>query len=166
MTQKNDRKPTTIGFDLDGVLRELDLSMIHMCEIVKDFRPFEVNSLTATKPLLNPMLLALPEDQLYCLTRCYTEVDVRRKQEWLNHFYGDRISLFTVPKCTENWGDDYHNMVGKAKYDIIKELNTDLYIDDDPGIIRVLRKLALEDSFDCKFLKYGCWIEEYHKEKV
>jgi hypothetical protein len=159
-------KGITIGLDMDGVLRELDLSVLHICESIKDFKPFEVNTLTATKPLLNPMLLALPEDSLYCLTRCYTETDIRRKREWLNHFYGDRITLFTVPKCTDNWGTDYQEKVGKAKYDIIKELDSDLYIDDDPGLIRVLRRLASEDGLNCKFLKYGPWIEEYHNGDV
>jgi hypothetical protein len=130
---------------------------------LKNFEPFEVDSLSGTRPLLNPMDLALPEDRLYVLTRCYTEVDVRRKQEWLHHYYGDRIDLFTVPKVTDTWGDAYSQMVGKAKYDIIKELETDLYIDDDPGIIRVCRDLAKQDDFHCKFLKYGPWLEEYHK---
>jgi 3-deoxy-D-manno-octulosonate 8-phosphate phosphatase KdsC-like HAD superfamily phosphatase len=60
MTQKNDRKRMVIGLDMDGVLRELDLAMIHTCEILKNFDPFYVNSLTATKPLLNPMDIALP----------------------------------------------------------------------------------------------------------
>lgn len=154
-------KGMTIGYDLDGVLRTLDLANIHMCEIVKNFEPFEVDSLTATRPLLNPMDLALPEDQLYVLTRCYTDVDVRRKEDWLHHYYGERIQMFTVPKCTDNWGNDYNEQVGKAKYDIIKELESDIYIDDDPGIIRVLRRLANKDDFHCKFLKYGPWIEQY-----
>lgn len=165
MTQKNDRKPLTLGFDCDGVLRELNLANIHVCEIINNFEPFKVDSLTGTKPLLNPMDLALPEDILFCLTRCYTDEDIRRKSDWLNHYYGDRISLFTVPKTVDNWGEDYHNGVGKAKYDIIREVNADLYIDDDPGIIRVLRKLADKDNFPCKFLKYGPWIEEFHRDK-
>jgi len=156
-----DKNSLVLGFDLDNVLRTLSLPTIHICEIIKDYSPFEVDSLSATRPLLNPMDLALPEDQLYVLTRCYTDVDIRRKQEWLNHYYGNRIEMFTVPKCTENWGTEYYEQVGKAKYDIIKELESDMYFDDDPGLIRVMRRLAKKDNFHCKFIKYGCWIEQY-----
>ena len=152
-----------LGLDMDNVLRTLSLPTIHICEIVKNYEPFEVDSLSATRPLLNPMDFALPEDILYCLTRCYTDVDIQRKQEWLNHYYGNRIEMFTVPKCTDNWGTEYHEQVGKAKYDIIKELNSDIYIDDDPGLIRVMRRLAKADNFPCKFIKFGPWIEEYVK---
>jgi hypothetical protein len=70
--------------------------------------------------------------------------------------------MFTVPKTTSNWGNEYSEMVGKAKYDIVKELGSDMYFDDDPGIIRAMRRLAIKDNYPCKFIKYGCWIEEYH----
>mgnify|MGYP001252619800 FL=1 len=146
---------------MDNVLRELNLALIHVCETTGDFAPFKVDSLTNTKPLLNPMLLALPEDELFCLTRCYIQEDIDLKQGWLNHFYGDRVKLLTVGKCTSNWGQEYCEKVGKAKYDILKDIKADVYIDDDPGLIRVIRRLVLADGLSLKCLKYGPWIQEY-----
>ena len=150
-----------IVFDMDGVLRELNLALIHVCETTGDFAPFKVDSLANTKPLLNPMLLVLPEDELFCLTRCYTQEDIDLKQGWLNHFYGNRIKLLTVGKCTSNWGSEYCEMVGKAKYDVLCSIDADIYIDDDPGLIRVIRRLAEADGFSIKCMKYGPWIQEY-----
>jgi hypothetical protein len=146
---------------MDGVLRELNLAIIHICEKIGDNSAFEVDALTNTKPLLNPMLLALPEDELFCLTRCYTQKDIDRKQAWLNHFYGNRIKLLTVGKCTSNWGDEYCEFVGKAKFDILVNVGADIYMDDDPGLIRVMRRLNNEAKLNIKMIKYGPWIEHY-----
>ena len=151
-------------FDCDGVLRELNLALIHVCEKLDDFSAFKVDSLANTKPLLNPMLLALPEDELFCLTRCYIQEDIDLKQGWLNHFYGDRVKLLTVGKCTSNWGQEYCEMVGKAKFDILKEIKADIYFDDDPGLIREMRRLNEEAKLNIKMIKYGCWIEEYRPD--
>lgn len=158
-------------FDMDGCLRELDLAMIHVCERINDFDPSYTNSITATRPLLNPMDFALPEDELYCLTRCTTILSSERKARWLEHFYGNRIKLIPLvyefsTNGGDTWGQVYCDVVGKAKYDILVDNKADIYLDDDPGIIRVMRRLAEKDGItSIKFIKYGCWIEEYQPLK-
>lgn len=155
-----------IVFDMDGVLRELNLAMIHVCEKIEDYDASYVDSLTATRPLLNPMYFTLPEDELFCLTRCTTILSSERKERWLKHFYGDRITfiplVYNFPTVDGNsWGTAYTTAVGKAKYDILVDIKADMYWDDDPGIIREMRRLAHKDGNPMKFIKYGPWIEEY-----
>lgn len=163
---------TVIVFDCDGVLRQLNLAMIHVCDAIGNYQPGYVDSICNTKPLLNPMDFALPEDDLYCLTRCSSEESAQRKAEWLYHWYGSRIKfkhiLMNIPNSKDNWGPNYTDKVAYEKYHVLKEIGADIYFDDDPGIIRSLRELYNTDFITDKkiiFIKYGPWIEEYSPSK-
>ena len=157
-----------IAFDMDGVLRQLDLSMIRLAEAVNTehaWKALELHILTQTKPILNPGMFAMQEDKLYCITNCSSENSANKKRRWLKHFFAD-MEIIPVFGPKGAWGDDYYRPVAEAKLVACYDNEINIYIDDCPDIIRYMREMHKEDCdiLDCvpfvHFMKYGAWIEE------
>ena len=162
---------------MDGVLRRLDLSMIKVNEGLKNKQGNEALQLhidSQTEPTFNPAMFALPSDELYCVTNCSSENSAAKKERWLNHFYGGRIKIAPIHAAQGKWGKDYVDEVSREKLNVLYEIGAEVYFDDDPAIIRVMRELHEQDLKDfaktdkvnlmpyIKFLKYGTWIEEWY----
>ena len=150
-----------IAFDMDGVLRDIDMGFFKLCQTIgwkETGQAFKLKAIWNSPPSFNPMYLALPTDQVVCITNCSTAGAVDRKARWLKHYYGERVELYPVQVAIDAWGLDYCVPVAMAKLDIMRALKVDVYFDDDPLIIRALR---LMDS-GIKFMKLGYVIEEYN----
>ena len=166
-----------IAFDMDGVLRNLDLAFIKVMEGLKcregnDALKLHIDSHTA--PNFNPGMFALQDDDIYCVTNCSSKNSAAKKERWLKHFYGDRVKLAPTFAGIGSWGKDYVDPVARAKLDVLYQIEAEVYFDDDPAIIRVMRELHQQDlkEFEktddvwlmpyIKFMKYGSWIEEWY----
>jgi len=150
-----------IAFDLDGVVRKGDLAFLKLClelekTISKDV--LTLANMTYTEPLLNPFLFALADDEIYIVTNCLSEKSRQFKERWVNHFLGNRVKLITISVAANKWGKEYVDAVAKAKVEVMLKEGIEVYFDNDPAIIRVMRTLT--DKI--KFIKYGCWIEEFY----
>ena len=104
------------------------------------------------------MLFATKEDEIFVITNCGTKESGDQKRGWIKHFFGDRIKVITCEVAKGLWKKAYCDATAKAKVDVMLELGIDVYFDDDPAIINVMRKLT--DKI--KFIKYGSWIDEYY----
>lgn len=136
-----------IAFDMDGVLKPMDLGFLHFCvgtsEIYKDsMESFRLHSATESKPLFNPMYLAMPNDVLYVISNCGTKEFVQSKEKWLRHYYGDRLIFKPVFVPFGLWDKEFVSRVAKEKLRVIKEEGIEVYYDDDPAIVDELRNLT------------------------
>ncbi len=160
-----------IAFDMDGVLKYISLSQLAICDVIKDKGPFVVHRKQQGYPLLNPMLLALPQDELFVISNCRDQESIDRKKRWLNHFYGNRIRLIPITVSVDKWGKEYVDPTARAKLNKCYEYDIDAYFDDDPALIRKMREYHQEDinksgamqvGTIIKFFKYGPFIEEIY----
>ena len=151
-----------IAFDVDGVLRQGSLGLFkHLTNdpTEENLECLKVETMASMYPLLNPFLFATKEDEIYALTNCGSvSHSAIAKREWLYHFYGDRIKFLSIETANGLWKKDYCDTVAKAKVEIMLKEGIEVYFDDDPAIINVMRTLT--DKI--KFIKYGTWVQEYY----
>jgi len=151
-----------IAFDLDGVIRVCDLHFLKLCMdlgIDRTAEALKVYEMVArSQPLLNPFLFATKDDEIYIITNCMTKDSEEAKRRWVKHFLGDRIKFLAVRIAPKAWKKSYVDPVAKAKVEVMLREGIDVYFDDDPAIIRVMRQLTDK----VKFIKYGPWIDEYY----
>ena len=157
---------------MDGVLMRISLSTLKTSEVIGNYDPIRLYRDTEGYPLLNPMLLSLPSDELFVITNCSSEKSADQKRRWLRHFYGDRLTLLPIFMATDKWGKDYVDPVARAKLDIIYKHKIEAYFDDDPAIIRRMRDMHYDKIYealrqdlptqDIAFFKWGPWIEEWY----
>jgi len=148
-----------IGFDLDGVLCDLDISILRCIDFISDpdmRRSAEEYYYKCRKPLLNPYYFLSEEDEGYIITArpLYLE-EITRK--WVKQFYPTfpLIILGHTPpfgitdeKEIRKWLKREQLM---KKVEKIKELNLEIYIDDTPSLVVELRKLCP----NTKIIKFG-----------
>lgn len=161
-----------IGFDMDGVLRRLDLSMMKFRDAINNktaHEALEMHMRRETEPWINPGMFALPDDEIFCITNCSSQNGAERKREWLRHFYGNRVKIAPTFGGSGKWGKEYVDDVARQKLDVCYKCDIEVYFDDDPAIIRVMRELHAMDvgAMDgtpefIKFIKYGAWLEEVY----
>lgn len=154
-----------IAFDMDGVLRYSHLGLLRACaDNNRNYEPYKLE-MHMMHPLINPSMFATEDDELYCVTNCMTEYSVEQKKRWVEFWFGNKVKILPVmgqkkTKGGADWGYDYCIPVAKTKVRVMLELGIDLYFDDDPTIIKVMRKLTDKITF----VKYGPWFEEYFPE--
>jgi len=165
-----------IAYDMDGVLRRMDLSMLMLAmkssEENKEaaWEAWKMHVDRETDPILHPSLLALADDVIFCVTNCGNEESAKKKDRWLKHYYGERVTIAPVFAGKGLWGKEYVDDVARKKLNVIYDIGAEVYFDDDPAIIRVMREMHEQDIKDCqseiptfiKFMKYGNWIEELY----
>jgi hypothetical protein len=150
-----------IAFDVDGVLRENRLGFFKLCTEMGSNDALEALKIETESSVglkLNPLLFATKDDEIYALTNCGSTHSAMQKREWLKHFYGDRIKFLAIEIAKGLWKKDYCDATAKAKVDIMLREGIEVYFDDDPAIIKVMRTLT--DKI--KFIKYGSWVDEYY----
>jgi len=146
-----------IAFDFDGILRRSHLGMLKICEDINSYEGFKIQSMINDQ-ILNPMLFALKNDKIFIISNCSNDSSIKEKKNWLKHFFGNRVKFIPIIGFFDKWKKAYVDKVAKQKVDIMLKLGIDIYFDDDPAIIRVMRSMT--DKI--KFVKYGSWIEEYY----
>jgi len=163
-----------IAYDMDGVLRRMDLSMLKLASGASEdmqgaaWDAWAMHVDRETDPLLHPSLLALPDDSLFCVTNCGNKTSAEKKAKWLKHYYGDRVQIAPVFGDKGLWGKEYVDNVARKKLDVLYDIGADLYLDDDPALIRVMREMHKADVAGQNIipyivmLKYGNWLEEHY----
>ena len=150
-----------IAFDVDGVLREGRLGFFKLCTDMgteNSIEALKIETEASMRPLLNPFLFATADDEIYALSNCGSTHSAKQKRSWLYHFYGDRIKFISIEIANGLWKKDYCDAVAKAKVEIMLKKGIEVYFDDDPAIIKVMRTLT--DKI--KFIKYSSWVDEYY----
>lgn len=151
-----------IGFDFDGVLAE---KVFFDNDLVK----YRKNLLNA-KPLLNPYRIKRSDDKIYIITGRYTE-HYYHTVEWLNKHYPkfNFNNLYFANKL--EFIAKYYNLpkyikyISRMKLNIIKNLDLDIYFEDDEFTIKFLRfhigrKCKIIDIKDVDFIDFKKWIKE------
>ena len=141
-----------IGFDFDGVLRGTGVGLYRHLKAAGEPENIQIQGAASYLPLLNPLLFAMPEDKLFCISHCAPGTSANEKIEWLRHFFGDRLKFIPVEMSSH---DD--KAVAKAKFEKCIELDIGIYIDDNPSIVRHMRQLGMQ------VMHYGSWITEIGK---
>ena len=150
-----------IAFDVDGVLRQGSLGLYkHLTNPAtpENIEALQIETMASMYPLLNPCLFATKGDVLLAISNCGNGHSKEQKADWLRHFYGDRIKFYGVEVATGLWKKAYCDATAKVKVELMLKLGVEVYFDDDPAIINVMRTLT--DKI--KFIKYGTWVEEYY----
>ena len=143
-----------IGFDLDGVLADINVPLLHSLADSPNRKEYETWYYVCVKPLLDPRLIMLPEDTGVIITsRATWMMDITEK--WCRKYYPQ----FPLHIIDNEWLDptmntkDWSINAAKKKYEKMVVLGVELYIDDNPVVVRELRKLGMPA------LQYGGRIE-------
>ena len=137
-----------IGFDLDGVLCDYDDTLTRLLGRLPDDeqRVSEVNYFSRRRPLLNPTLLCHGDDEYHVITgrnQGLRDVTLRWCARHVPgasgvHVVGGRPMYDWPPE--ERGGLDPEFSL-KAKRDKILELGVEVFLDDDPWVVRKLREM-------------------------
>ena len=153
-----------IAFDLDGVVRTSmlgELNLVH--QLLQNKVPVNLERWAQVQqgqvwPQLNPMLLALPEDEIFVISASTLLKKDAIKRRWIKHFYGNRIKVILV-RGPDAWGQYYVKAVARLKLKKMKLLQIDVYYDEDPEIVREMRRLVKRDALKIAIIHYGPWLE-------
>ena len=96
-----------IGFDIDGVLREINLPLL---KIMEDYPETKEWYYAGLKPLLNPILFIHQEDSMYIITVQKTE-DKNHTMEWLDRFIPGKWKLIVL---IDDWKPSEWKTPGKV----------------------------------------------------
>lgn len=145
-----------IGFDLDGVVLDIDLGIIRLIDFSKaeDKRVLERFYYASRKIQLNPIDFLHGDDELYFVTGRHEGVmDIT--ESWAKRFF-PQATLISV---------NHGHVVGKApgdvdrwlyeqaalKAEVIKQCNINVYFEDTPETVKYLRELCPH----CTIIQYG-----------
>lgn len=144
-----------IGFDLDGTLCDISGTELNLLQAMEDSieevgrRNPECYYYFERQPLLNPRLFMSERDKGYVITARPQKFSFITKR-WVKHYYPDfKIHHLTKEiKLKESKSVvDLMYKVSKNKLEIMKELDIQLYIDDDPYTIFFLREMSKRICF-------------------
>ena len=132
-----------IGFDLDGTIADIELALLHL---VENNEAAEKDYYRDRTQIFNPYLFLHEEDEGVIITsRKYGLKGIT--EEWLR---ARNIRLPIVHEVCPHKPPDWEN-IAKWKAEIIKNNDLDIYIDDNPTIVTILRK----ECPKCKVIQYG-----------
>lgn len=146
-----------IGFDLDGVLCDTDINHVRLCVGIPPYdtdlekrKEMEIVYFSSRKPLLDPEDFVCDGDEYFVITGRGEEIMGEVTRRWCGKYVPNAKEVYLV-------GGGYWKPVTDAKVKQIVELDIDVYFDDDPEIVKELRK-ALPDKI--KVIQYGGrWIK-------
>jgi len=145
-----------IGFDLDGVLCEIDVAVLRII----DNSPEEARKSAEEwyyrerKPLLNMKLVIAKGDECFILTSrpnrlAYITVP------WVKRYYPNIpltiISHETLKGNSKKEVKKWLVEMGKKKAEVINAMNLDIYFEDSPTTVHTLRKFCP----NTKIIQYG-----------
>lgn len=134
-----------IGFDLDGVLCEIDVGLLRVMDNIlnKEARKSaEEWYYRERKPELNPILFLGKSDEFYILTSRPTRLN-HITIPWIKRYYPHaifkQVNHETLKgnssKEVENWLKE----MARKKADVINKLKLDVYFEDSPATSHWLR---------------------------
>jgi len=147
-----------IGFDLDGVICDIDnvvlkISHIMSPEVEEAVAKYYYSNRT---PLLNPNLFLADGDEWYVITARNPGWMGDMTRKWLDKFYPSYSGLYFVGG--DGWNaepyngdfDAWNHDTAVRKVELMKELELDLYIDDSPCNVSKYRQMI-----DIPIIQYG-----------
>jgi len=144
-----------IGFDLDGVLRTLDLFPLRICKEISDDYDMMKWYYMLLKPELNPFMFLSEDDEAYIISM-QKDRDRELTEKWLRKF----LPTITAHVLVHNWNasdwkaqnsEKINNEWSSQKATKIKELGLEVFFEDDPQVVKQLRELCPET----KIIQYG-----------
>lgn len=134
-----------IAFDLDGVLCDIDVSMLNIIYKLKQIKKeTELWYYRERKPLLNPYMFLTEEDEFIIVTaRKQHLYDVTKR--WIDKF------LPTTKWFLVDEGYTTPEAIARKKLNILQDEQVDVYFDDNQNVIKMLRRM----NTDIKFIQYG-----------
>lgn len=137
-----------IGFDIDGVILEMDVAMLRAADLNEDKRiKDELNKYyyLTRKIQLNPIDFLAEGDELYLITgrdRRYLDLTMK----WKNKYFPNAklILLGHVEPGNETIIEDWFIKQARLKASVLLQEEIDVYFEDTPEVVRELRKLCPE----------------------
>jgi len=146
-----------IGFDLDGVLCEIDMVALNLMDKLPVNGRVDIESYyyDTVKPLLNPEDFLNDGDIYYVITGRHDQLTATTFR-WLNKYcpnYSDYFIVGGKPWYLRDETDHktFHKSGAEMKADLINTLELDIYIDDSPKVVEILRRLCP----NTKVIQYG-----------
>lgn len=152
-----------IGFDLDGVLCDIDIVTLHLIHKLSPDaeRVAEKYYYVSRKPLLNPALFMNEDDECFVITGRHAGL-ISITEAWCARHVPNAKGVYVVGPPPSYYHENarvdnpdiwkkYLEDSVKSKVDKIKELNIGVYIDDNPTVVKRLR----EELPDIPIIQYG-----------
>ena len=151
-----------VGFDLDGVLCGINVGVLRIIDNIQRGdvkRSSEEWYYRERKPLLNPHFFLSEKDEMFIITSRSERLSHITKT-WVRHFFGNRVTekrLIIVSHETKKLGNSKMQVnkwlreMGEKKAKTINKLELDVYFEDSPETVQVLRKLCP----NTKIIHYG-----------
>jgi hypothetical protein len=135
-----------IGFDLDGVIADLDITLFRLIRRV-DFPSEETKNKfkqnyfggLRLRTNWNPEELISKDDEYHIITARHYSTDDIATFEWCKKYCANAKSVNIVGQHGNNWEKS-----SIAKADKIKELEIEVFFEDDPRLVKRLRELCPE----------------------
>lgn len=140
-----------IGFDLDGVVADIDLvalELIHSIQDPKLRRKLEEQYYLNRKVLLDPSKCKVNNmDTIYIITSRYstTGLDINEiTKEWLrqHNIYFDVLLFVENPIYYLSNLEEWYKELSHRKAEIINKEKLDIFFEDDPKIVKHLRTIC------------------------
>ena len=150
-----------IGFDLDGVLCEINIGLLRIIDnLTGSAKTTAEEWYYRQRPtLLNPENYTTKEDEYYIITcrpRTYNDITI----EWAEKYCPNAKNLFIIGKGTLDQNEpqkviDWLNINAEEKAQTINLLKLEVFFEDSPTIVSKLRLLCPNTKTVC----YGGRIE-------
>ncbi|MEM2260840.1 MAG: hypothetical protein QXK24_00165 [Ignisphaera sp.] len=140
-----------IGFDLDGVVADIDLialELIHSIQDPKLRKRLEEQYYLNRKVLFNPSKCKMNNlDTIYIITSRYstTGLDINEiTKEWLkqHNVYFDILLFVENPIIYLNDLEQWYKELAYRKAEVINKEHLDVFFEDDPKIAKHLREMC------------------------
>jgi hypothetical protein len=135
-----------IGFDLDGVIADLDITLFRLIRRVNFQDEEHKNRFTQSyfgglklRENWNPEELIAKGDEYHIITARHSTIDDSATFEWCKKYCTNAKSVNIVGKQGDN-----RERSTKAKAEKIKELGIEVFFEDDPRLVKTLRELCPE----------------------
>jgi hypothetical protein len=151
-----------IGFDLDGVVLEQDMAILRMIDLADEKKQEELAHYYCNKRTmqLNPIDYLADGDDLFFITGRSIWNEAITIQ-WAKKYFPMATVIVTrvahpkndtVIMCS-NYGkdDSWNRLQAERKSDVIHANGIDVYFEDNPEVVKILRKL----NPNTKVIQYG-----------
>jgi len=145
-----------IGFDLDGVIADIDILSLRIIDFQKDFKvrkELEKWYYSTRKVNLNPNFFCNSNDEIYIITSRFRELkDITKK--WLDkngiQYKKLLFAHLSAPYKTMSL-EKWYKKQAELKANILNTEKIEVYFEDAPGVVKYLRKLCP----NIKIIQYG-----------
>lgn len=135
-----------IGFDLDGVIADLDITLFRLIryvefpreEIENRFKQSYFGELSL-RVNWNPEEMLAVGDEYHIITARHSMSDNNITLEWCRKFCPNAKSVNIVGQHGNTWSES-----AGAKAEKINELGVEVFFEDDPRLVKRLRELCHE----------------------